>query len=134
MNKFSSIVLTLSGLALLYACTMRLMSPSSALFLQTHLQSTGNVLNIELANEIRGLGASMLLAGIAAFVGIFMPRFRITAFVVVSVIFAGVVLGRSVSLVVDGMPDTSLLRPIIVEGILAALNLYCLAHSLINER
>ena len=111
-------------------------APSAAVFLKTYFETAGNTLDrhIELANEIRGLGASMLLAGIVAFLGIFMPRFKVTAFVVLSVMFAGVVLGRSVSLVVDGVPDASLLRPAIVEAILAVLNIFCLAYILIKER
>lgn len=136
MKKFDTFVLALSGLALVYACTMRLIDPSTAVFLQTYFETAGNSLDthIELANEIRGLGASMLLAGMVAFLGIVMPRFRVTSFVVVCVIFVGVALGRSVSLVVDGVPDASLLRPAITEAILAALNLFCLANALIKER
>lgn len=134
MSKFKKTVMAFSGLALFYACTMRLVDPSAAVFLQTHLASTGNVLTTELASEIRGLGAAMLLAGIVAFLGVFRSRASVTSFVVVSVIFAGVVVGRAVSLVFDGIPDADLFRPAIVEGILAALNLFCLAHSLIKER
>lgn len=136
MKTFNNVVLVLSGLALLYACTMRLINPSAAVFLQTYFESAGNTLDrhIELANEIRGLGASMLLAGIVALLGIFMPRFQVTSFVVVCVMFVGVILGRSVSLVVDGVPDADLLRPAIVEGILAALNVFCLASILIKEQ
>eukprot|EP00435_Cladocopium_sp_Y103_P079119 s1_g2858.t1 len=87
-----------------------------------------------MASEIRGIGAEMLLAGVVAFFGVFLPRFRATSFVVLSVLFVGIVLGRSVGLAVDGMPDESLLRPAIVETILAALNVFCLTYILIAER
>ncbi len=133
MKTFNSVVLVLSGSALFYVCTMRLIDPSTAVFLQTYLES-GNTLSTEMASEIRGIGAEMLLAGAVAFLGVFLPRFRATSFVVLSVLFVGVVLGRSVSLVVDGMPDESLLRPAIVEMILAALNVFCLTYILIKER
>ncbi len=132
MKTFNNVVLALSGLALFYVCTKRLVDPSAAVFLQAYLE-TGNTLNSEMASEIRGIGAEMLLAGIVAFLGVFMPRFKLTAFVVLSVLFVGVILGRSVSLVVDGMPDESLLRPATIEMILAALNVFCLTCILIKE-
>lgn len=132
MKTFDNVVLALSGLALFYVCTMRLIDPSEAVFLRTYLE-IGNTLNIEMASEIRGIGAEMLLAGIVAFLGIFIPRLKVTSFVVLSVLFVGVVLGRSVSLVVDGMPDESLLRPATIEMILAALNVFCLTYILTKE-
>ena len=134
MKTFSNIVLALSGLALFYVCTMRLIDPSAAVFLHTYFADASNALTIEMASEIRGIGAEMLLGGIVAFVGIFMPRFKVTAFVVLCVMFGGVVLGRSVSLIVDGVPDASLERPATHEAILAALNVFCLTYILIMER
>lgn len=134
MKSFYNIVLALSGLALFYVSTMRLIDPSAASFLKTYLADTGNTLTIEMASEIRGIGAEMVLSGIVAFLGIFMPRFKVTAFVVLSVLFVGVVLGRSVSWVVDGAPDESLFMPLTHEAMLAALNVFCLAYILIRER
>ncbi|MDA4847174.1 DUF4345 domain-containing protein [Hoeflea poritis] len=134
MKSFYNIVLALSGLALFYVSTMRFIDPSAASFLKTHLADDGNVLTIEMMSEIRGIGAEMVLSGIVAFLGIFMPRFRVTAFVVLSVLFVGIVLGRSVSWVADGVPDESLFMPLTHEAILAAVNVFCLAYILIKER
>ncbi len=133
MNTFNNIVLALSGLALFYVCTMRLMDPSAAVFLQTYLEGSGQTITTEMASEIRGIGAEMVLGGIVAFLGIFIARFQVTSFVVLSVIFVGIVLGRSVSLVVDVIPDESLLRPTTVEAVLAGLNVFCLAYILIKK-
>jgi len=133
MKTFSNIVLGLSGLALFYMCTMRLIDPSAVVFLQS-LESTADVLTIEMASEIRGMGAELLLGGIVAFLGIFVPRFKVTALVVLSVMFVGVVLGRSVSLVFDGVPDANIFRAWNHQAILAALNVFCLAYILIKER
>ena len=130
MRTFNNIVLALSGLALFYMCTMRLIDPSAVVF----LQGTGNAPTIEMANEIRGMGAEILLGGIVAFLGIFMPRFKFAAFVVLSVMFVGVVLGRSVSFFVDGVPDENIFRAWHHQAILAALNVSCLAYILIKER
>ncbi len=133
MKKFHNIVLALSGLALLYMSTMRLFDPSAVVFLQS-IADPSNVLTIEMANEIRAMGAENVLGGIVAFLGIFLPRFRFTAFVVLAVIFVSAVLGRSVSLVVDGMPDANILRAYHHQAILAVLNVFCLVRILTRDR
>ena len=130
MRSFTNVVLALSGLALFYACTMRLIDPSAVVF----LQGSGNAPTIEMANEIRGMGAGMLLAGIVALLGIFMPRLKVTTFVIFSVMFVGMVSGRSVSLVLDGVPDENIFRALYFETILAVLNVSCLAYILIKDR
>lgn len=128
MEIFKAIVLALSGLALFYACSMRLINPTNAVFLQTYLVNPENSLEIDinLVNEIRGVGAVMLLAGMIAFVGAIRADFRQPAFVVVTVIFGGIVLGRSLSLLIDGLPNQNLMRAAIAEVVLAALNIVCL--------
>ena len=134
MTKFNNIVLALSGLALFYVSTMRLIDPSAATFLKTFLADPQNALTTEMASEIRGIGANMVLAGIVAFLGIFIPRFKVPAFVSLSALFAGVVLGRAVSSIVDGPPDEALFMPVTHEAILAAANVFCLVYILITER
>ncbi|MEM6347203.1 MAG: DUF4345 domain-containing protein [Bacteroidota bacterium] len=131
MKAFQIVVLSLSGLALFYACSMRLFNPSGAVFLQSYFKSATNSLtdHIDLVNEIRGVGAVMLLGGIVALIGVLREDMRQIAFVVTSLIFAGVILGRSLSLIIDGMPPQNLLRAAIAEGVLAALNIFCLISS-----
>lgn len=128
MNIFKIVVLTLSGLALFYACSMRLINPSAAVFLHTFFENPANSLetHVDLVNEVRGVGMVMLLGGIVALLGAIRQNFRETAFVVVTVIFAGVILGRSISFFIDGMPHSGVLRAAIAEGVLAALNIACL--------
>lgn len=132
MKTFGNIVLVLSGLALFYMSTMRLFDPSAVVFLQS-IADPSNVLTIEMANEIRGMGAENVLGGIVAFLGIFIPRFRFTAFVVLSVLFVGVVLGRSVSLIIDGIPDEHIFRAFHHQALLGVLNVCCLFYILIKE-
>lgn len=102
--------------------------------MKTYLADSGNELTVEMASEVRGIGAGMILTGIVAFLGIFIPRFKLPAFVSLSVFFFGVVLGRAVSSIVDGVPDEILFMPVTLEAILAAVNVFCLAHILIAER
>ncbi|MEM9106961.1 MAG: DUF4345 domain-containing protein [Pseudomonadota bacterium] len=132
MKTINNTVLVLSGLALFYMSTMRLFDPSAVVFLQG-LADPGSVLTIEMANEIRAMGAENVLGGIVAFLGVFIPRFRFAAFVVLSVIFVSAALGRSVSLVVDGMPDENIFRAYHHQAILAVLNLFCLAYILMKN-
>ena len=132
MNTFKLVVLALSGLALLYASSMRIINPAKANFLETYLENPQNKLenDTDLVNEIRGIGSVMLVGGILTLMGIFLPDFRKTSFVVASVIFFGVVLGRLISFGLDGMPNPDMIRGTVIEGVLAALNVICLATNL----
>ncbi|MEM6842920.1 MAG: DUF4345 family protein [Bacteroidota bacterium] len=134
MKIFKIIVLALSGLALFYASSMRLFNPTEAVFLQPYLENPENSreIAIDLVNEIRGVGAVMFLGGIIALLGIARPDFRLTSFVVVTVIFVGVISGRSLSLFIDGLPNENLVRAAIAEGVLATLNIFCLVNVLIQ--
>lgn len=128
MKIFQIIVLSLSGMALFYASSMRLFKPTKAVFLQHYFENPANSLesHVDLANEIRGIGAVMLLGGIIALFGVFRPDFMQTALVVTTLIFVGVVLGRSISWLFDGAPPVNLIRAAIAEAVLAVLNAYCL--------
>lgn len=136
MKIFQIVVLSLSGLALLYACSLRLFNPEGAVFLQTYFENPANSLetHVDLINEIRGVGAVMLLGGIIALLGTLKADFRLSAFVVLTVILGGVVLGRSLSFMIDGIPHANLIRAAIVEGVLAMLNVFCLAKLLLQRR
>lgn len=134
MRVFETVVLVLSGLALFYASSSRLINPAEAVFLQTYLANPVNSLanDIDLVNEIRGGGAVMLLAGMVVFLGTVKADFRLTSFVVATVILGGVVFGRALSLFIDGMPNEALTRVAIVEGVLGAFNIVCLVNILIK--
>lgn len=135
MKTFSTVVLLLSGLALFYASASRLFDPTTAVFLQTFFENPANSLDLalDLTNEIRGVGAVMLLAGLVAIIGTFRPAFRATALTVTTVIFVGVTLGRAISVGIDGMPTAELLRVFMTEGILALMNLLSLTSKLVRK-
>ena len=75
----------------------------------------------------------MVLGGIIALLGTIRADFRLTSFVVVAVIFAGIVLGRSLSLFIDGMPNADLMRAYVVEIVLGVLNVFCLVSMSIQS-
>lgn len=132
MKRFNIVVLVLSGLALFYASSSRLIDPTKSVFLQTFFEHPENSLSVatDLINEIRGVGAVMFLGGVVALLGVIKLDFRQTALVVTTVIFVGVVLGRSVSFFFDGMPPQDLIRVAITEGVLSILNVFCLVKTI----
>lgn len=134
MQIFKNVVLVLSGLALFYASSMRLINPTEAVFLQTYFANPENSLaiDIDLVNEIRGVGGVLFLGGIIAFLGVIRADFRRTSFIVATVIFGGILLGRSLSLFIDGISNERLIRAVIAEGVLGALNVFCLGNILIQ--
>ncbi|MEL7124473.1 MAG: DUF4345 domain-containing protein [Bacteroidota bacterium] len=134
METFKIVVLSLSGLALFYASSMRLINPNKANFLKTYIGNSEIKLekDTDLLNEIRGIGSVMLLGGILVLMGTIMPDFKQTSFVVASLIFGGVVLGRLISFGLDGIPNADIIRAAIIEVTLCVLNLFCLVSILRN--
>lgn len=132
METFQILILLLSGLALFYASFMRLINPKKAVFLQTYLSNPENRLenDPDLVNEIRGVGAVMLLGGIVILSGVIMPNLKLTSFVVAIVIFFGVVAGRLISFGLDGKPNLDVIRATVVEVVLGGLNIFCLVSIL----
>lgn len=132
MKIFKIVVLSLSSLALFYASSTRLINPTEAVFLQTYFVNPANSLatNVDLVNEIRGVGAVIFLGGVMAVFGAIRADFRRTSFGVATVIFGGVVLGRLVSLFFDGIPSQNMIRVAVVEGVLGVLNILGLVSIL----
>ncbi|MEM7114882.1 MAG: DUF4345 domain-containing protein [Chloroflexota bacterium] len=130
MKNFKIIVLVLSALALFYASSSRFINPTGAVFLQTFFENPENSLEtaVDLVNEIRGVGAVLFLGGIVALFGAIRADSRQTSFVVTTVIFGGIVIGRSLSFFMDGIPNQDLIRVAITEGVLAVLNIFCLVN------
>ena len=132
METFNIVGLTLSGLVLLYATSMRLFKPRKVNFLQTYLSNPANNLepDTDLLNETRGVGAVMFLGGITLLLGAILPEFRATSFVVAIVIFGGVAVGRLLSIVSDGRPSNAIFTGLVVEFTFSLLNIVCLVINL----
>lgn len=127
MEIINIVILSLSALLLLIVGTMRLLSP-----INTYLNSSGIKLenDADLLNEMRGVSAVMLCGGIIILLGIFIPALTFTSFVVASLIFLGFLLGRVISMVVDGKPNKQIIQGIFFEVILGAANIYGLVNTL----
>ncbi|MDW3649503.1 MAG: DUF4345 domain-containing protein [Bacteroidia bacterium] len=127
MEIFSIIILALSGLLLVFVGAMRLSNP-----IQTYAKNSGIKLDqdVDLLNEIRGVSALQLCAGLIAWTGIFFPPFRTTSFAVAALVFVGFLMGRLISISADGKPNKQIMQGIIFELVLGAANIFGLISSL----
>ena len=124
MEIIKIVTLALSGLLLFLVGTMRLSNP-----IKSYLKNSGIKLenDVNLLNEMRGVSAVMLLAGITILLGIMMPKLTFTSHVVACLILLGFAVGRIISTVADGKPNKQINQGIIFELVLGAANAFCLA-------
>ncbi len=130
MEIFYIITLALSGALLCFAGTMRLIKPIRSLCLKSYsddpnLQIHGKE---SVFSEMRGAGGVTLFSGIAILTGIFFSDFRIASFTVAIVIYLGFVLGRLISMNLDGRPNKELVQGFFSEVIFSVLNIFCLIN------
>ena len=133
MEIFKIVVLSLSGLLLVYAGSMRLFRPIKSFCLKTYMENPGLTLEgeVDIFNEMRGAGSSLALSGIIILLGTIMPNFRLASFVIAITVFLGFTIGRLLSSSLDGKPNENLVQGLYSEIILGTLNLICLVTILI---
>ncbi|WP_459212245.1 DUF4345 domain-containing protein [Aquimarina rhabdastrellae] len=123
MEIIKIVILSLSSLLLIYVGLMRLSNP-----MKTYLKNSGITLSKDasLLNEIRGMSAVMLSAGILALLGIVFTPLTFTSHVVAALIFLGFAIGRLISLKADGTPSKQITQGIVFELVLGTANILCL--------
>ena len=133
MEIIKIVVVSLSGLLLTYAGTMRLINPLKSLCLKTYLDNTKIKLEgeVDIFNEMRGAGTSSALGGVIILLGIKIPELMLASFVVAIIIFLGNALGRLVSLKLDGKPGQQMTQGLMSEIVLGAANVFCLINTLV---
>jgi len=133
MEIINIVVLSLSGLLLTYAGSMRLIKPLKSLCLKTYLDNPNIKLEgkVDVFNEMRAAGASMAFGGVVLFLGILIPQLTLASFVVAIVILLGNAIGRLASLSSDGKPNKQLSQGLFSELILSAANIFCLVNMLV---
>lgn len=131
MEIVTSVVLCASALALVYASMSRLFYPRKAVFLKGLSQKSDGMLDINLRNEIRAIGAVLILGAIVIVFGVFLEEVRNPSMIVSTLIFTGIALGRGFSAVVDGIPSAEIIQIIIAESIISGLNIWCLIYALL---
>lgn len=118
-------ILSLSALMLVFVGIMRLKDP-----IKTYAKNSGIQLenDASLLNEIRGVAAVMLCAGIVIALGVFINQFVSISLVVACIVFLGFALGRLISLKADGKPNKQIIQGILFELILGVANVFCLLY------
>ncbi|MEM7086938.1 MAG: DUF4345 domain-containing protein [Bacteroidota bacterium] len=125
MEIISIVILSLSSLLLVFVGIMRLSNP-----IKTYLKNSGIKLenDASLLNEMRGVSAVMLCAGIIILLGTFIGKLTFTSHVVASLIFLGFAIGRLISLKADGKPSNQIIQGILFEVVLGIANVFCLIN------
>lgn len=128
MELVKIITLSLSGALLVFVGLMRTSNP-----IATYSKNSGIELdnNVDLLNEMRGVSTLMLLGGIAALLGTFMPALRMTSLAIATLIFIGFAIGRLISIGVDGKPNKKIIQGLMTELILGSANVFCLVASVV---
>lgn len=126
MEIIKIVILSLSGLFLLFVGAMRLSSP-----IKTYSKNSGIRLerDVNLLNEMRGVSSVMLFGGIIISLGTIIPSLTFTSFLVAALIFLGFAVGRFISIAVDGKPNKQIMQGIGFELILGALNIFGLVNT-----
>lgn len=127
MEIFNTILLAISGLLLFFVGMMRLINP-----IKTYSKNSGITIddNVDLLNEVRGVSAVQLIAGVIILLGIFIPEWTRASFFVGSLIFIGFAIGRLLSMGMDGKPNKQIVQGLIFELVLGSLNSYVLLTSM----
>ncbi len=128
MEIFKIVVLSLSGLMLIFVGAMRLSNP-----IKTYLKNSGIKLenDVNLLNEMRGVSSTMLFGGIIILLGTVIPKLAITSFIIATLIFVGFAIGRALGISLDGKPNKQIIQGLIFELVLGTLNIFCLVSTLV---
>ena len=128
MEIFNIVVLSLSALLMTFVGFSRLSNP-----IKTYDKSSGIKIDraVDLLNEVRGLAAVMLCAGVLIGLGTFVPEMRFSSFVVAILMYIGFAIGRLLSMGVDGKPNGKLVQGLGFELVLGGLNAFCLVYALV---
>jgi hypothetical protein len=116
-SKFTRTVLFIAGLAGIGIGTALLIAPVA--FQASSGVDIGG--STSLLNENRGIGGVLLLAGIGVLVGAFTPRLALASAALGAVFYLGYGLARLLSVVLDGLPSSTLVAAMVAELILGSL-------------
>lgn len=127
MEIVQTVVLALTGLFLVFIGTLRISNP-----IANYAKNSGIKLenDVNLLNEMRGVSAVMLCAGIIIGLGALISAFAFTSFVVGALLFLGFAIGRFVGWAVDGKPNKQISQGIMFELVFGAAHLFCLLSIL----
>lgn len=130
MNKAKAVYFLIAGLTLIAIGGYISFTPVNYLG-QFNLNQE---VNLEVLSEMRGMGGSLFLFGLFIFSACFEPRLAKSALTISILIFTSFSVFRTIGIVVDGMPNQSILVALSIEIILAILGIIAwLKHKTITE-
>jgi hypothetical protein len=78
---------------------------------------------INMLNDVRGLGGLFIRLGITVLAGIFLSRLRFTSIILAIVVMLSFGVGRTVSVMMDGIPADGLVKTMMAEFAIALIGL-----------
>jgi hypothetical protein len=120
LTRFEKIMLCVSGLTALGIGTFILAAPLT--FYASYGISLGD--DASLLSELRAPGAGLAAFGALMLVGLVRHAFSTVSFVAALTVFLAYPAGRLVGLLVDGIPNGSILGALIIELVIAGLCLF----------
>jgi len=123
METIQNVILGVSGALLFFVGLSRLSNPQ-----KMFLKNSGINLpqDTSLRNELRGLSAVMLSAGLIVLLGTIVDNHSYTSHMVAVILLLGFALGRLISFYTDGKPSKQISQGIAFDLVLGAANLFCL--------
>jgi hypothetical protein len=78
---------------------------------------------INMLNDVRGLGGLFIRLGITVLAGIFLSRLRFTSIILAIVVMLSFGVGRAISVMMDGIPADGLVKTTVAEFAIALIGL-----------
>lgn len=84
--------------------------------------------DVNLLNELRAYGGTILVAGLIVGIGAVIPRFLVQSLGFSGLFYLGIGFSRLVSMLIDGMPSQTLMIAMISELVIGAISLLLLSR------
>ena len=117
-NLSSKSYLLISGLVMALVGSYITLSPAHYL---NAMQLEQIKVPVGLLSDLRGLGGTLLVMGMGVMASVFISPWQRSALIITTVFYANYALLRSLSLLLDGMPDTTILTAYFIELLLAVI-------------
>ncbi|ANQ52355.1 DUF4345 domain-containing protein [Flammeovirga sp. MY04] len=99
---------------------------ASTLIIPAEMKSTAGIFisdNINILNDVRGMSALLLVVALVALTGVFNQKITYTSSLITPLLFLSIGLGRVLSILLDGMPEASLLKATGLELVLGTIGI-----------
>ena len=119
-SKLLKIILFISGLLLLIIGSAILFAPI-AFSARNGIDLGGN---INLLNDTRAAGASLLVSGLVILLGAFIQKLTYTSVIIAIIAYLSYAIGRLISILMDGMPTEGIIKATVVEIVIGLVSVF----------